>query len=283
MTHRWKFAVAAGLLLTGAAAAQEDTKNCENDAVQDAVDLIKPVQAAPEEDIADASPSIDVAAETTEDVSEIADVTEETAEETAGTETGLADMAEAFEDDVVEVSEAVEPEIEIPEEVEEANALSVLDYEAEQTGGVVDPEAAARAMTDISEAAPESAAEIETDAELAEADSASEESSETVALEEMGAAEEAEEALAEMSDEMIEATSEPGETAEAALDRASDMANDGAEDIAEPMDETLEHLEVVADEVSDTDLVVEAADAPVPASEAVSEVLEEAGLELADE
>ncbi len=253
MKHKWKFAVAASALLTGYASAQES------------------------------------------DIDDAAKVAEEIVESVDESELDTSDV-----DDLVdEVSDAVEPEIDVPESEEIAPAFSLADYEADQTGGIVDAEAAAAAMASPIFEAPDLEVEMQSVAEdLIPADDM-----ESVAMDsdevEASAVAPAEAALVENVEQVLEEVEETEAAAEEPLETISEPdsevvqdvvdeveAIDAAEDISEAVTEDVVETVVAAEEVSqdasEAD-VAEDAEIPASASEAVTEVLEEAGLEIADE
>lgn len=261
MKHRWKFALAASVLLAGASAAQEVDQN---------EDVQKPVEELSEtaEDVVEETPDVSV---------------EETAED---------------------IAEAVEPEIEIPDIDEIAPAFSLADYEADQTGSVVDADAAARAMTGVELVAPEAEIEFETVVEeLIPADEmeAVPMDSDEVEISEVlpgdtGLEEAVETAVEPVIEEMVPTALEAEDMIEEIVDPAAAEVTEPSGDIAESTeiesaaalinhseDELEMVLEKAAVETEQIEAAAEDTTDPVEASEAVSDVLEEAGLQIGDE
>lgn len=131
MSHKRSVAAIAALLLAASASAHDGEK-CENENVADVVDLIKPAEtlaAAPGEAVSGFVPFEQ--------------------DESAPTESEPVLVEEDTQSEMADI--AAEPSV-----------ISVADYEADQTGGVVDTEAAAAAMSVVE---PNSAAP--SDAEIA--------------------------------------------------------------------------------------------------------------------
>ena len=187
------------------------------------------------------------------------------------------DLEETIEQAVDDEADAVEPEIEISEQAEVADQLSVADYEASQTGGVVDAQAAAEAMVRVDEEPSQVVVEVETVTEdlvpADELDSVAMDSDE-VALarnvdpgdivdehEELG--DEAQDIGEEVAEDLLESANIPDDANEKAIGPAEEFI-----EITEESDEIIE--DVVEPE-------------PTPASDAVSNVLEEAGVNIVDE
>ena len=179
-------------------------------------------------------------------------------------------LAPVIEESENLAQDVVEPEIEVPEIADEPIPLSIADYEASQTGIVVDAIVAAEAMAKAP--SKDSTVLSPSDALLEDTVFSAELNSIAMDSDEVAAAEGIE------ADDIIHGNEELGEEVTALFEddiTHSDGLSEEQEEFAE-----LTSLETEeAEEPSQDDAEM----APIPASDAVSEVLEQAGIEIADE